>query len=405
MAVFSDCPPEILAQIARLTGWSLSFRLTCKEVSRCFTGPLYKYDTVVGYFHHECKQLRSLLNTTNDTTTNDTTANDTQTSTASSGPPASSSLDVTLPSDHLGEVRPGIPNYAEVEGTQINTSLFKYVYTIYPQHREECEAIAALQLYYRDPMYRQIIEHVILYIGNNQYVLNKDGLLKDTLPYPEEPCIPIFPTRMPLLLGYMKKAACTFAVEVYARHARGDFFIFPIDILIFPAKLKCPWYKPVRVKYTVVHDMNNGYARHILGWAIHIPKGLAHDVTYLRFSLRPSPSSPHRPPLYVDVKWIRPHHFDFPIPLDTHDYVVIPPSSPRAEIHYRYQYPITLSFTTTTTTTPTAGNGPESLPEDAWTAVDWNCCYVLRQCIIDFPDGQCFNISLEHMGIHLYRFQ
>lgn len=375
MAVLSDCPPEILAQIARLTGWSLSFRLTCKEISRCFMGPLYKYDTSVALFHHECVKYRSL-----------------PPSDHYKPAPLPPPFPITLPSDYLGEVRRGIPNYAEVRGTQIGTSYFKYVYTIYPQHREECEAIAALQLHYGRPEYFQLVDYVVLRIeGHLRIELDKHGLLKDTLPFPGEPCIPIFPTHMPLLLGYMKQ--CVFSVEVYARHAPLDFFIFPVDVMIFPAKLKFPWCRPVKVKYSFVHDLAYNATSHILGWAFFIPNGLANQVIYLRFSLRTSPP----PPLYVEVKWIRPHHFDFPVPLDPNHFIVIPPLSPRAEIDDRYKYPVRIFFTMEEVSPP---DTPSSLPEDKWISVDYHRCYSLRQKLIRFADGQRANISYEHMGVY-----
>src|SRR6185437_2667091 len=56
MAKLTDLPLETLNEIAKLSGWSLPFRLTCKQVSNAYTGPVYKYETSLARFYHDCSR-------------------------------------------------------------------------------------------------------------------------------------------------------------------------------------------------------------------------------------------------------------------------------------------------------------------------------------------------------------
>lgn len=181
------------------------------------------------------------------------------------------------------------------------------------------EAITSLRLCYGRPEYRLLFSSIILHVGSRRTAINKHELLCDLVPSEKETSLVIFPTRMPLLIAYLRE--CIVQLEVYVCEVPHD---FNLTLMVSRAKLKSAWERPVTCYYPVLRELGMCFGR-IVGMALRVPFRKARKVTHVRLT-------PFRSivPVDIDMKWMRPHQHDFPMSFDLDKFIIIPPLSMRS---------------------------------------------------------------------------
>jgi len=258
----------------------------------------------------------------------------------------------------------------------------KMVFDLNDDDQPQFEAITSLRLCYPNPEDRKALHRISLRIGDMRIGVHKSQWIEESQQSEHETSMLIFPTRMPLLVGYMK--SCDIKVEVYT--------ITPIPglvLMISPAKLKHPWERPMSCYYMVMREFNMGRGN-ILGLALRIPFKKAPHITHLKLIPYTSPGE-----VLIDMKWMRPHHQHFPVALNPTHFVAIPPLPWRRQGTQQQQQPpipgeevwgrFFISYTC-----DGDGGHRDSEHDDYWTTLwsSYDIGYTLRPQILYFENGK-----------------
>jgi len=178
------------------------------------------------------------------------------------------------------------------------------------------EAITSLCFCYGRPEYRFLFNRITLDLGGYRAGIHKHELLRDLAPSENGISLIIFPTRMPLLLGYLQDSVAK--VEVEVEKVPDDFCL---KLMASRGQLKTPWERPVSCYYPVLRELGMCYGN-IVGMALRVPLRKALQVTHIRLT-------PFRSvvPVDINMSWLRPHQHDFPMPFDPTQFIIIPPMS------------------------------------------------------------------------------
>jgi len=181
------------------------------------------------------------------------------------------------------------------------------------------EAITSLKLCFNRPEYWKILNRLYLRIGPCRIGIHKAEFLDDLVVSEDGmSSVVVFSTWMPLPIGYMPSYVVQ--MEVHVQNLPDDLLL---TLMVSHAKLKSPRTYPTTCYYTVFREMGMpGGNGNITGLALRVPFRKALKVTHVRLF-------PPRAPVFVeiDMKWMRYHHHDFPVPLDPTSFILIPPLS------------------------------------------------------------------------------
>lgn len=310
---FLTLPPETITTIARFTGWNTQLRLTCKQVSRCFAGPAYNYDTCIPRLGAQLWKF---------------SLPDSQKNIVRKDFPPAAQLFVADTNDNDDADAEADGGRTWVTLTPQNTGWTDYIKELFYSLSDldyEGRAVTAMRLDFGAGNLGSI-ESVHLFMGSFMTHLFSftEGL--NTSRWTDH-SIPIFPLQMPLLLGYMKKVSICLSVSLKKKHA-NDTALPYIDVSIQLAKLKMPWESGLSVTYL---NLTPEFIRlaHVFGWAFHFPVGRKPCVLQVFFK-----GAKDDEVFYLDTKELGNRHDEFPCALDPSRFIVIPPLDfPRWSFH------------------------------------------------------------------------
>jgi len=283
-------PPEIILHIVKRSGWTLSFRLSCKTIAAMYKGGEYERDTCVPRFYHHWNQVTRLP-------------------------------------------LPRFPNRLEQSVEKEPEDIVHH--SPVPMSYEEQEDVYCYYLIPDKPLFALVdfkihgniadiagIELIISHMpggrGRCSFVIR--DFVQEIIPGADGSLSP-FPSLFPMLLQTPRHVC----VQVYPRRKRvstTEGYSISWTSGCYGKWLQEIWRKGERVTFNR-HFLAKFCVPHMIqGWAIKVPPEHLPHITTLNFHIHETKEHDILIQLQMDVVGKR--HAQFPYPLDPSRYIVIP---------------------------------------------------------------------------------